>query len=198
MWVDFFELHGFAIYHPSRWGKGVLTGVVVKGYVVIPEEDVVNGEWVPVGPFDAFADFENCDFATVLISKVLGKVELDAVWKGAFIAHEVFVEGFVGSRGLYDVAGEGASECTAVGTNFFKGNNDEGIFGQSLRDGWEFALFDLFGEPGGFVKGAVLEYGGVDFEGGTGLRCLFLSAGCGLGGRVMARVGSEASEEEEK
>ena len=94
----FFEPHGFAIYHPSGWRKGVLTGVVVKGHVVIPEEDVVNGEWVAVGPFDAFADFENCDFATVHISEMLGQVVLDAVWKGAFIAHEVFVEGFVGSR----------------------------------------------------------------------------------------------------
>ena len=99
---------------------------------------------------------------------------------------------------LYDVAGEGASERAAVGADFFKGNNDEGIFGQSLRDGWEFALFALFREHGGFVKGAVLEYGGVDFEGGTGLRCLFLSAGCGLGGYVLAWVGSEASEEEEE
>ena len=123
---------------------------------------------------------------------------MDAVWKGAFIAHEVFVEGFVGSRGLYDVAGEGAPQGAAVGSDFFKGNNDEGIFGQSIRDGWEFALFDLFREHGGFVKGAVLEYGGVDFEGGTGLRCLFLRAGCGCGGYVLARVGSEASEEEEK
>ena len=96
----FLNFNGFAIYHPSRWWKGVLTGVVVKGHVVIPEEDVFYGEWVSVGPFDAFADFENCDFATVLISKVLGQVVLDAVWKGAFIAHEVFVEGFVGARGF--------------------------------------------------------------------------------------------------
>ena len=149
---------------------------------------------MPVGPFDAFADFENCDFATVLISEVLGQVVLDAVWKGAFIAHQVFVEGFVGSRSLHDVAGEGASQRAAIGSDFFNGHDDEGIFGQSLRDGWEFALFDMFGEHGGFVKGAVLEYGGIDFEGSTGLRCLFLSAGCGLGGRVVAGVGSEASD----
>ena len=119
---------------------------------------------------------------------------MDAVWKGAFIAHEVFVEGFVGSRGLYDVAGEGASQCAAVGADFFDGYDDEGVFGQAVRDGWEFALFDLFGEHGGFVKGAVLEYGGVDFEGGAGLRCLLLSVGCGLGGYVLSGVGSEASE----
>ena len=143
MCVDFFEPHGFAIYHPSGWWKGVLTGVVVKGHVVIPEEDVVNGEWVAVGPFDAFANFENCDFAAVLIGKVLGQVVLDAVWKGAFVAHEVFVEGFVGSRGLHDVAGEGASQCAAIGADFFDGYDDEGIFGQSFRDGREFALFDL-------------------------------------------------------
>ena len=198
MRVNFFELHGFAIYHPSRWWKGVLTGVVVKGHVVIPEEDVVNGEWVAVGPFDAFADFENCDFATVHICEVLGQVVLDAVWKGAFIAHEVFVEGFVGSWGLHDVASEGASQRAAVGADFFNGHDDEGIFGQSLRDGWEFALFDLFGEHGGFVKGAVLEYGGIDFEGGAGLRYVFLSAGCGLGRRVLSRVGGEASEEEKE
>ena len=119
---------------------------------------------------------------------------MDAVWKGAFVAHEVFVEGFVGSRGLHDVAGEGASQCAAIGSDFFDGHDDEGVFGQSLRDRWEFALFDLFGENGGFVKGAVLEYGEIDFEGGTGLRYVFLSAGCGLGGYVLTGVGSEASE----
>ena len=119
---------------------------------------------------------------------------MDAVWKGAFVAHEVFVEGFVGSWGLYDVAGEGASQRAAVGADFFNGYDDEGIFGQSLRDGWKFALFDLFDEHGGFAKGAVLEYGRIDFERGTGLRCLLLRAGCGLGGYVLSRVGSEASE----
>ena len=133
-----------------------MTGVVVKGHVVIPEEDVVNGEWVSVGPFDAFADFEDCDFATVLISEVFGQAELDAIWKGTFIAHQVFVEGFIGSRGLHDVACEGASQRAAVGADFFDGYDDERIFGQSLRDGGKFALFDLFGEHGGFVKGAVL------------------------------------------
>ena len=83
---------------------------------------------------------------------------------------------------LHDVASEGASQRAAVGADFFNGHDDEGVFGQSLRDGWEFALFDLFGENGSFVKGAVLEYGGIDFEGGTGLRCLLLRAGCRLGG----------------
>ncbi len=175
-----------------------MTGVVVKGHVVIPEEDIVNGEWVPIGPFDAFADFENCDFATVLISKVLGQVVLDAIWKGAFIAHQVFVEGFVGCRGLHDVAGEGTSQRAAVGSDFFNGHDDEGIFGESLRDGWEFALFDLFREHGGFVKGAVLENGGIEFEGGTGLRYLFLSIGCGLGGRVLSGIGGKAAEKEEE
>ena len=199
MIVDLLQVNRLAIHHPHRRGNRLVVrpGIVVKGHVVVPKQDVVDRKWRAIGPLDALADFENRGSTRVSKFKTFCEVVYNAVRQGPGKSHQVFAQGFIRARCLDDVARECAAQDAPILSDGVYRDDHEGIFRQAFRDRREFAAFDFFSEAGSFAKGAVDQNCGIDLLG----RARFADHRIGLHGLTrfaLPRIGRETPEKEKE
>jgi len=129
--IDLFNLYRLAVDSPmsGRYGTCRTSCVIVKFHVIIPEENVIDGEGGTVRPLDPFSYSGDGGFSVIGELKTFCQIKLNTFRRvGTFIAHKIIIEGFDRSLSLYNITRESPAYGTAVSANLFERDNDKRIF----------------------------------------------------------------------